>query len=317
MSIVYWQYIDFFLFICTVIPARKIKLTQLPINFFSTLNNRQIAIAIWIFIATIWAVSNSKIRKSLFHVIKAFFAWKLTISYLLMFTYITAIIMVLRTIGIWNMNHLLITMMWGIFVAFIMLFEFSKANDPEFFKKALKKNFTILIILEFIINLYVFDLWIELLIVPFSAILGGMIAISETDKKYEITKKFLNFIISLMGLLFICYAGYMVITDFKHFATIKNLESFYLPILFSITFIPFVYFSALYSGYENLFIRLGFFIDDSSVLKYAKMKMIFAFNLNLWKLNKWSKYIYSSWRFKNNQEVDEAILIFKEGASRN
>ncbi len=213
------------------------------------------------------------------------------------------------------MNHLLITMIWGVFIAFVMLFEFSKANDPEFFKNALKKNLTILIILEFVINLYVFDLWIEILIVPFSAILGGMIAISKTDEKYEITKKFLNFIISLMGLFFICYAGYMIITDFKHFATTKNLESFYLPILFSITFIPFVYFSALFSSYENLFIRLGCFINDSSVLKYVKMKTIFTFNFNLWKLNKWSKYIYSSWRFKNNQEVDEAILLFKEKAS--
>ena len=88
-----------------------------------------------------------------------------------------------------------------------------------------------------------------------------------------------------------------------------------MPILFSITFIPFVYSAALYSGHETLFIRLGFFVDDASVLKYAKMKTIFAFNLNLWKLNKWSKYIYSSWRFKNNQEVDEAILLFKEDAS--
>jgi len=289
------------------------KLTQPPIDFFSALNNRQIAIAVWIFIAIIWAVTNSKIRKSLFHVTKAVFAWKLTISYLLMFTYITAIIMVLRTVGIWKMSHLPITVMWGVFVAFVMLFEFSKANDPKFFRNAFKNNLKILIILEFVINLYVFDLWIELLIIPFSAILGGMIAISETDKKYEITKKFLNFIMSLMGLLCIGYASYMVITDFKHFATIKNLESFYLPILFSITFIPFVYFSALYSGYENLFIRLGFFIDDSSVLKYAKMRTIFAFNLNLWKLNKWSKYIYSSWRFKSNQEVDKAILLFKEG----
>ena len=291
------------------------KMTQPAIDFFSALNNRELAIAIWLFIATIWAASNSKIRKSIFRVIRAFFAWKLTISYLMMFAYITAIIMVLRTIGIWEMNHLPITVMWGAFVAFVMLFEFSKATDPKFFRNALKDNLKVLIILEFVINMYVFNLWLELLIVPFSAILGGMIAIAETNKKYEITKKFLTFIMSLMGLIIIGYTSYMIVTDFKHFAIIENLESFYLPILFSITFIPFVYSAALYSGYETLFIRLGFFVDDASVLKYAKMKTIFAFNLNLWKLNKWSKYIYSSWRFKNNQEVDEAILLFKEDAS--
>lgn len=109
----------------------------------------------------------------------------------------------------------------------------------------------------------------------------------------------------------------MIATDFKNFTTLENLESFYLPILFSITFIPFVYLFALYSGYEAFFIRLGFFVEDTTVLSYAKRKTIFAFNLNLWELNKWSKYVNSSWRFKDKQEVDDAIRILKNTISSN
>ena len=120
---------------------------------------------------------------------------------------------------------------------------------------------------------------------------------------------------SLIGLIFIFYAGYMLVTDFINFATLENLESFYLPVLFSITFIPFVYFFALYSGYETFFIRLDFFVEDATVLRYAKRETIFAHKLNLWKLNKWSKYVISSWRFKDKQEVDAAILAFKNGTS--
>ena len=225
--------------------------------------------------------------------------------------------MVMNTMGIWEMNHLPITVLWAVFIAFVMLFDFKKVNDSSYFKCALKDNLKALIILEFIVNLYVFDLWLELLFVPFAAIIGGMIAISETDKKYEITKKFLNFIMSLIGLIFIGYAGYKISTDFKQFATFENLESFYLPILYSITFIPFVYLFALYSGYETFFVRLGFFVDDTNVLRYAEKKTIFAFNLNLWELNKWSKYVNSSWRFKQKQEVDDAILVFKNATSSN
>lgn len=66
---------------------------------------------------------------------------------------------------------------------------------------------------------------------------------------------------------------------------------------------------------EMFFIRIGFFIDDTKVLRYAKRKTIFAFNLNLWELNGWSKYVNSEWRFKEKQEVDDAILIFKNATS--
>ena len=104
----------------------------------------------------------------------------------------------------------------------------------------------------------------------------------------------------------------MIITNFKEFATLENFASFYLPIFLSIMFIPFVYLFALISGYEMFFIRLGFFVDDDEILRYAKKKTAVAVNLNLWKLNEWSKYIVSTWRFKDKHEVDDAILMFKK-----
>ncbi len=285
------------------------------ISLLQDFSNREVAIAIWIFIAIILVLSHSKIRNSFFQVIKAFFAWKLAISYLIMFAYITLIVLTLDAIGIWRMAHLSITILWVVCVAFIMLFQFSKANDPNFLKEAFKGNIIGLIVLEFLINLYVFDLWFELILVPVFVLIGGMIAIAETDEKYKMVKKLLDFIMSLIGLTFIGYASYKVVTDFKHFATLEHFETFYLPIVLSITFLPFVYFTALYAGYETLFIRLQFFVKDAAVLRYAKKKTIFAFNLNLWELNKWSEHINTSWRFKAKNEVDEAVRGFKNAAS--
>lgn len=290
-------------------------MTKAVDNFLHSLNNRELAIAIWIIIAIIWCVSQSKIRKSLFQVIKAFFAWKLTASYLLMFAYITVIVLVLKGVGIWNISHLPLTCLWVLCVAFVMLFGFSKANDQDFFKKSIKDNIKGLVFLEFLVNLYVFDIWVELILVPVFALFGGMLAITDTDKKYEAVKKLLIFILSSIGLFFIAYAVYMAITDFSNFASFENLENFCLPIILSVAFLPFVYFAALFGGYETLFIRLGFFVPDVTVLKYAKLKTILAFNINLWKLNKWSEHINTSWRFKSKNEVDEAIICFENNTA--
>ena len=284
------------------------------INLFQKFSNRELAIAIWILIVVIWALSQPKLRKSLFQVLKAFFAWKLAISYVIMFSYITLMIIPLNAVGIWKLPHLQITILWVLYVAFVMLFEFSKASNQNFFKDAIKDNIKGLIVLEFLINLYVFDLWVELFLVPVFVILGGMIGIAGTDKKYEIAKKLLNYIMAFIGLAFTSYAIYMVVTDFEHFATFENLENYYLPILFSIMFLPFVYFAALYAGYESLFVRLRFFVRDVALLKYVKKKTILAFGTNLWVLNKWSKHI-NTLRFKDKKEVDEAVRDFKSAKS--
>ena len=282
------------------------------LKFFQGFNNRELAVSIWILFAIIFCVSYSKTRKSFFRVIKAFFAWKLALSYMLMFTYIACVIWVLKVIAIWKIDHIRLTVLWCVCVAFVMLFDFQKANDQNFFKNSVKDNIKGLVFLEFFVNLYVFNFWIEFMIVPIAAIIGGMKAIAERNKEYEIVDKLLNHILVAAGFFLFFYASYKVVTDFENLATVQNLEGFYMPILLSILFIPFVYIAALIAAYETLFIRLQFFVPDKAVLRYAKLKTILSIQFNLSKLNRWSDYINKNWRFKNRKEVKEAVGAFKQ-----
>jgi hypothetical protein len=264
-------------------------------KFIQAFNNRELAVSIWILFVVIWCVSYSKVRKPFFQVIKAFFAWKLTFSYMLMFTYIACVIWGLKAIAVWKIDHIPLTFLWCVCVAFVMLFNFQKANDQDFFRDSIKDNIKVLVFLEFFLNLHVFKK-----------------AIAERNKEYEIVNKLLNYILISTGSLLIFYAAYMMVADFKIFATLQNLESFYIPILLSILFIPFVYIAALLAAYETFFIRLQFFVPEKSVLRYAKLKTILSIQYNLWKLNKWSDYINKNWRFKSKKEVKEAVAGFKQ-----
>jgi hypothetical protein len=229
-----------------------------------------------------------------------------------MFTYIACIIWGLKAIAVWKIDHIPLTFLWCVCVAFVMLFDFQKANDQNFFKESVKNNIKGLVFLEVFVNLYVFNFWIEFMIVPIFAIIGGMKAIAERDKEYEIVNKFLNYILVATGLFLIFYAAYKVVTDFENFATIQNFESFYIPMLLSILFIPFVYITALLAAYETFFTRLQFFVPEKAILRYAKLKTILSIQFNLWKLNRWSDYINKNWRFKNKNEVKEAVAGFKQ-----
>ena len=231
---------------------------------------------------------------------------------MLMFTYIACVIWGLKAIAVWKIDYIPLTFLWCVCVAFVMLFDFQKANDQSFFKNSVKDNIKGLVFLEFFVNLYVFNFWVEFMIVPIFAIIGGMKAIAERNKEYEIVNKLLNYILVAAGSFLILYFAYKVLTDFENFETIQNFESFYIPILLSTLFIPFVYVAALFAAYETFFIRMKFFVPEKTVFRYAKLKTILSIQINLWKLNRWSDYINKNWRFKNKKEVKEAVAGFKQ-----
>ena len=281
-------------------------------QFIQAFNNRELATSIWILLAAILCVFYSKTRKPLFQAIKILFAWKLLISYMLMLTYIACIIWGLKAIAVWRIDHIHITFLWCICVAFVKLFDCQKAKDQNFFKESVKDNIKGLIFLQFFINLYVFNIWVEFMIIPIFGIIGAMKAITERSKNYEIVDKLLNYILLANSFFLLIYAAYYLIYDFKNFTSMQIFESFYIPILLSILFIPFIYLTALLEAYEIFFIRLRFFVSDKTVLRYAKQRTIFSIQLNLWKLNRWSDYIIKNWRFKNNNEIEEAVAEFRQ-----
>jgi len=291
-------------------------MTQILVDILLAINNRERAIILWLFILVVFALFNKKIRESFTHLIKAFFQKKLVQIYLAMSLYIVGITLLIAITGFWNANNLPTTLKWSLVVAFVMLFKLEKANETDYFENSFKDNLKVLVIVEFIINLYVFNFWVEVFLFPIMVLLSSILAFSETDKQYEILKKPLNSIFIAIGIFLIIFAGYKISSNLSKFATINNLEDFYLPIVYSITFIPFVYLVALYSNYETVFIRLGFFVEEKTVLRYAKLKTICAVKFSIKNLNNWSQYINSNWRFKSKQEVDDAILVFTKSLKK-
>ena len=281
-------------------------------HFLQNFDNRQFAVFVWFIIAFIAALSSSKIRKLFYGVIKTFFAWKLTILYVGMFVYIFLIIFASMVVGFWKIDFLPIVLLWVLFVAFPLFFNFNKANEKDFFKVEVQNSLKATIFIEFIINFYVFPFWVEFIFVPILAVVSALIVVAETDGKNLLVKKFLNGVLAVFGTVLLIYFFVMLKVNFSEFATLGNLEKFYIPILMTVSFLPFVYLTALFSNYESFFLRLNWFIKDKSVLQYAKYKTILNFSLQLYALNGWAQHVISKYRFKGKDEVDKAIQEYKK-----
>src|SRR2546421_9768941 len=153
------------------------------VNFF---NNREKALIIWILIVLVLLLANKDIRPSFLSVLKALFATKIVIALLVMLAYISLVVFAAYTVHFWDLSLLKDTIMWVLGTAVIMFVNYDKAiKESHYFKKVLLDNVKLVILLEFIINFYVFNLVVELLLVPVLFAIAALLAISGTKKEYK------------------------------------------------------------------------------------------------------------------------------------
>lgn len=257
-----------------------------------SLDNRELSFLIWGTLAFILILIKKEIRTSLFGILKILVGHKIVLTNIFMLGYVTTVIFCLTKLGFWDTSHLKGTILWILLIAFPLFFKANKANQQDhYFKVLLKDNIKVILILEFLINLYVFNILIELVILPLAFFIGGMSAYADIKKEYSAVKKVVDYIIGLLGIATIIYVIYNIVNDFEGFTNYDNLKSFLLPILLTILFIPAIYFQALFMKYELIFVRLSSFCKDDSLLKYIKFKTMTYCNLNLHRAKKFSKGI--------------------------
>lgn len=234
--------------------------------------------------------------KSSIGLIEAFFAKKLTYIYLLMVFYLGIIIYVLNTIRLWEISLYKDFLLWLLTTAFVMLFQFNKLKTTKDFNNIILKLITVNAIIEFLASNYNLSLFKELLLVPIITFITVLLVVAQ-QKKEENDKviKLLNLVLSLVGLIIFSYVIYRIIKSPEELFTIKNLKSFLLSPIFTILFIPFVFFIVFYSKYEQIFMNINRyrFLSDRrkkqikySIFIYGNLKLEYltnAHNITIWR----------------------------------
>lgn len=259
------------------------------------LSNREMAIALWVIAIFIYISLSTKmggVRKSFNRVITALFARQVILVFILMSIYVGVVVYFMFRAGLWNIGQIKNTIFWAVAVGFMSLVKLdSIKKDKSFFRKSVFENIKILAIIQFLVNFYVFSLWIELLLVPVLVIILVMSAIAELDEKLNQAKKFLDGVILFFGLLLIFYAAYMILNNFNDFAKRNTLYDFFVPPLLTLFYLPFIFLMMVYSIYEQVFIRLIFIIRDKRIRFVAKTYAILFFNFRLSRLERWINHI--------------------------
>jgi len=252
---------------------------------FSLFSTRELALVLWLFILICLSISNRNIRNSFLAFLSHLFNFKIVSILFLFIGYIFGMLIILSKFNLWYFALLKDTFFWFFSIAIALLFGIGKAGESGFFKRIFIESIKWTIVIEFIINFFTFNFWIEIFLVPLIFVLALTHAISETNKKYLLVGNMIQNILGVIGLLFICYSFYKTISEYKDFFIIKNLLSFLLPPIMTLLIIPYLYFLALYMQYETFFVRTELFISDKKEKTRIKKEVIMSANFNLHHLN--------------------------------
>ena len=190
-------------------------------------NNREIAVGIWLLAFATFAVSIRSVRQSLPSLWNAIYCRQILIPLFFMFTYVAIVVFVLYDADIWSTNELKNTILWTFSVAILSMFRIPQITDDEtYFRTALKDNFKLIVILEFVVAFHTFSLLAELMIVPAVTLLVTLQAFSETDRRYKQVGQLLANLLAVFGCGLVLYAGLMLATEPSSFFKAGTLSDF-------------------------------------------------------------------------------------------
>lgn len=163
-------------------------------------NSREVALAVCVAFALLFFLRSADIRKSFKSVIKAFFARKLIILYLIAIFYSLIPLVIFYHFGFWRNSLVKDASFWLLFSAFPTLMTVSKA-DKHYFRNVLYDNLKFSIIIEFIVGLHTFHIFTEIIMVVAALFIGGIIAVSERDPKHKVVNAVFTRLAQIIGVI--------------------------------------------------------------------------------------------------------------------
>lgn len=246
-------------------------------------NNRDLVSIIFVILVFVLSMLKKEVRASIFSLLKFAFQPKIILPILLMLVYTLMVVLVFRHFQLWDISLLKDTAYW-LGAAFVMLLNFEKVSND--FKRHIADSVKWVVVLEFLAGLYVFSVWGEIILIPLVFMLFAFSIIAGTKKESQPIKRFSDKALSAIGLYLLFFVLWSIAHDFKGFLTLHNLESFLLPIVFTLCYLPFIYLVAIYGAYDSLFTLMDkVWLKGKSVLaNIAKREIFFMCLLNLKKI---------------------------------
>ena len=184
---------------------------------------------------------------------------------------------VLYKIKYWEFSHTKDTLLWIFFTAFWLSFQtIDNRYQDKYLTTLLKSTFEVTLIVEFLVNTYTFSVITEIILIIILSFVNLMITyIKSTTNVYDndLLYKLLNIINVFIGLIIGIFTLKKLWINSTDVLNTDTLKTFFLPIVFTIIYLPFFYFLLIQVLYEELFVLTKLNKKTSKkIIVYFKIK---------------------------------------------
>lgn len=285
-------------------------------EFINLFSNREISFAIWNMIFILWIVymtiKSIKIRNSIFKVFKAVLNKHIIFFMLVTVSYATASVWFLSSLSIWSWIYLKDIVFWYLLIGIPMTANAANERNTQYFFQLVKRNVKVAVFIEFLVGTFTFNLYAELLLVPVSTLIFLLYTVSSLDQSYKSSQKLFSVLINILGWTIIFFAIRNAVIEFSDLNIPELFVIFSIPITMTIIFLPLSYLFSLYSGYEQLFLRLKFRIRERRNRNLIALKIIYVCSFSISKVEYFREnYLGKFYLFINKDEINHIIKSFK------
>jgi len=242
-------------------------------------DNRELAIIFWLVIFFMWIIFDRKIRNSLVPLVKVITGKKILPINIILVLYVLGIIYVLIGVGAWRNTFVFDSGAWFFGTATVSYFNLIHIKRKRVIRSLIFDTFKVTILTDFILNLYVFPFYLEVIIILLLVIVGALLGFIEYNEE---NKKFGNYLSGCLGFVIIFYLIFslvIIVNNIEEFLIIENLLEFVLPLLLTILFTPFLYLFGLFILYDQLKSHLKRRLKDEGLEKLVMRKIMCKFKL--------------------------------------
>ena len=285
-------------------------------TFLDSVNTREAAAAIWLFLFAIFVVVSRSTRPSAIGVLRALIKPVLLVPLAIAALYSAAEILALQRWGLWSAANLKTTILWLVTFAFVTMFEVATAKDqPASFAKITRDVVSVTAVLVFVTGLHTFPLIVELIALPVVTLIALTGEFARHRPEHAHVARLLGCTTTVIGLSYLGFSLLKTVEHWQKAATWAIISELVMPILLSLGFLPFLYGWRTYVAYNSMFATIGIFGIDSRLVPYARWLAITRIRGNIVLLDRWRKALQSS-RPSNKAELKHSLVALHALAKR-
>lgn len=278
------------------------------------LNTREVAVLVWCLAAVAWLTINAKKRGTtygLMNVVRAFFCKPIMVVMVASFIWVFLSVVVLFQLGAWSFENIKTTVIWFFGFAFVALMNAPNeqgVSEPDYLKNYLSGLLGLSVIVVFLAESYTLPIYLELVLFPVIFIFSAFQVMAARRPEFKAVGGLSRWVIATIAFVFLFYSIANIVFSPEDFFSWKKLSDFFLPLILSFCFTPFVMFLRVFMTYEMMFKRISFWLKDRALLRYAKIRSVVTFGIDVDALSLWCDSLaHQKMNISTRKDIDESL----------